>query len=650
VLLIELGQLREAELALGEVAPATPEQKKWKAYATARLLLLQDQPAPALRMFEDILERHEELPESLHVAATFGATDARLTLRGTEGADDVLEAFIWRNPSSPYLPSVFRRLDQIYAAEENASDAELQKWVQKGPMQRNSLALFYLARLQVRQHKWDKADLSLHRFLSVYPAHPLGVEASLMQAEVDTANGRFPEVVRALEEAMRRTQDAHLRATLELRTGLAHYQQGEFLLSATLFEDAARHSESLRAMATFNAALAWLHVPNFDRFREAYRSFAQQWPESALRGELLLEEGLVQARSQDPRAAESLKAFLRDYPASTRRAEARLALAELGLNSEGDPEAAAAQYLQVSDPVPASPEIAAKSDYLEIFLADSHQPPEDAKVIALALKFLRERPEAPEVQEVRMKLGQVYFRRGDYANAETQLINLTEASPEGPYTESALFLAGESAVKLINTGAVDRALGYFERVIKMDGSLKLYARQEQALVQERLEHEDQAIALYDIILAAEGVDPELWQAALCNKGNCLALLGRRELPAKDSLEKAVAVFTRLAGSPHVTAAWRNQALYKKAKALELLGRKEDSQATFYDVLNAPPTGEREYFWFYKAGFDAARVYEQQEKWKEAIGIYQKMAAARGPRTVEAQSRLRQVRLEHFIWD
>ena len=64
----------------------------------------------------------------------------------------------------------------------------------------------------------------------------------------------------------------------------------------------------------------------------------------------------------------------------------------------------------------------------------------------------------------------------------------------------------------------------------------------------------------------------------------------------------------------------------------------------------PLAAEREYFWFYKAGFDAARTFEQQENWKSAVGIYQKMAKAEGPRTAEAQGRMRQLRLEHFIWE
>ena len=144
-----------------------------------------------------------------------------------------------------------------------------------------------------------------------------------------------------------------------------------------------------------------------------------------------------------------------------------------------------------------------------------------------------------------MKLGQVYFRRGDYANAESQFAALADA-PAGPYTEAALFLAGESAMKLINPGSVDRAFNFFDRVVKLEGSLKLYARQEQAIMQSRLEHEDQAIELYGIILSTAGVDAELWQASLCGKGDCLLALGRRALPAKERLDEAIAVFDQLA--------------------------------------------------------------------------------------------------------
>jgi len=72
---------------------------------------------------------------------------------------------------------------------------------------------------------------------------------------------------------------------------------------------------------------------------------------------------------------------------------------------------------------------------------------------------------------------------------------------------------------------------------------------------------------------------------------------------------------------------------------------------FYDVLQAETAaGEPDYFWYYKAGFDAARMLEAQEQWKAEIGVYEKMAKSQGPRAEEAKKRAEQLRLEHFIWD
>ena len=54
-----------------------------------------------------------------------------------------------------------------------------------------------------------------------------------------------------------------------------------------------------------------------------------------------------------------------------------------------------------------------------------------------------------------MKLAQVYFRQSDFARAETEFGTLGHTKPESDYTETALFLAGQCALKL---SAVDRAL------------------------------------------------------------------------------------------------------------------------------------------------------------------------------------------------
>jgi hypothetical protein len=58
---------------------------------------------------------------------------------------------------------------------------------------------------------------------------------------------------------------------------------------------------------------------------------------------------------------------------------------------------------------------------------------------------------------------------------------------------------------------------------------------------------------------------------------------------------------------------------------------------------------RELFWFYKAGFNAARLLEDDSKWESAAAIYQRLAAAGGSRSEEAKARLNRLRLEHFLW-
>lgn len=652
VLLIERSRRKPARDVLFHVQPRTPEEAKWKSYAEAKVLLLDDQPAPALTILEGLLQEREHLPENLHVAAVFAATDARIALYGSDAADSVLETFIWRNPQSPWLETAFRRLDQVYMQQEDPGDIELRKWATKPQERRAALASFYLGKLQAHGSKWPKAILSLDGFLKAYPKHPLRAQAEILQANAYAATGDNAAAVRALEEAMRLSSDADTRSEIEFRLGLANFQQGEHLLSATLFESAARHSPAIRPVSTFNAALAWLRQGNFERFAEQQRAYATLRPESPLNAELLLEEGLQRARGNDPAALPALQKLVREQPRAERQAEARVAVAELAFLN-GRPEQnllTGAKLIRTSD-APAAPETVADADYLAIFQADAQQPRDDEKVIALAEKFLREHADASQASDVRMKLGQVYFRREDYANAETQFATLADAEPGSAYAEAALYLAGESAMKLISPEAVNRSLKFFDRVVELEGPFKLYARQQQAIVQSRLEHEDQAIVLYDAILSAQPPpDAELRHAALCGKGDNLAALGRRELPVKDKIEQAIAVYRTLADSPGVPAVWRNEALYQMGKSLELIGRSEESLGAFYDVLNRTTAEEREFFWFFKAGFDAARHFEQQEKWKSAAGIYQKMAKIDGPRTAEAQGRLRQIRLEHFLWE
>ncbi len=163
---VETGHLSKAETLLANLRVTTPEERKWKEYVEGRLLLLRDQAAPALTIFEEVLKNRENLPESLLVAATFGATDARIALYGSARKPTACSRrSSGATPPRHYLDQVFRRLDQVYGQEDDAPEAEYQRWASKSQVHRATLARFYLAKLQYRQRKIDRATESFEAFI-----------------------------------------------------------------------------------------------------------------------------------------------------------------------------------------------------------------------------------------------------------------------------------------------------------------------------------------------------------------------------------------------------------------------------------------------------------------------------------------------------
>ena len=645
-LLMEMGETKRAGAALAAVRKLPPGDEKWRRYLEARLLLSENQPAAALAIFEELRGDPSQASEALLFGAVLGSSAAHAALNGSDAADSVLQRFIRDDPDSRFLEAAFRQLDVIYAQQKHPSEAELKKWVQKPPPRRAALALYYLARAQVRARKLDRAAATLDQFAQNYPDNPLNAAVNLMRTDLFLQRGDLAGAVSALDAAMRHAGSDAQRAEIEMRTGLVQDRQDEALLAHDSFWRAAKWPGRLRMDATYDAALEALRMKNYERFFADFRALGSAFHDTPLLSDLELEEGLAQARAGDARATDTLDLFLRHYPKHPRQSEARLALADLAFFS-GD-SAGATRLLKVANETAPSPATAESAAYLAIFLADKKTPRADEQVIALGDRFLQEHPNSPHAPEVRMKLGQVHFRNNHFPNAETEFTLLAQENPGGAYAEPALFLAGRSAMKTLNPGSIDRALTLFDQVVKRGGPLKLYALQQQASIKHSLGNESETITIYDNILAAQAPpEPELRFASLCGKGDSLIILGRGD-PAQ--LEAAIAVFDQLAAQPDVTPEWRNQALYKKGKALEQLSRRSEAITAYYDVLDKSGNDGREFFWYYKAGFDAATLFTQQNQWKSAIGIYEKIGRLEGPRAAEARALAKKIRLERFIWD
>jgi TolA-binding protein len=668
-LYIESQQLEPARKLLAGANPATLAESRWKQYVEGRIYLAENQDAPALEDFQELLNDPRGLTAALHAGATIGLAEARVALNGMETADNVLEDFIWHYPESPYLEEMFRRLDALYAAEESPSDSELRHWAAQGPPRRAALAMYYEARSMQREDRQEKAMGKYTEFLQRFPGHPFAFEAWMQLGQLNLDAGRIPAAITAFDGAMRSSGSPLERARGEIAAGNADFAEGDFLHAAENFHNAASRSPDLWLEATYDSALAWLHLGNYNRFLEDYAALSHSFPETDKRQNLLLEEGLLQARSGDPRATATLETFVRDFPDNRRVAEAQLALAEL-VFAGGDMDSAS-HLLQAAYVSASSNESREQADYLAIFIADSSPNRQDAEVLRLGRKFLDEWPSSHLRPQVRMKLGELYFRAEDFANAQTQFETLAEESPSDPLTEKALILAGQSSVQGMSSNGIQHALDLFDRVANGSGPLRLYARQEEALVKAHLGRDKEAVIIFNDILRSNP-DTALRLAALCGKADCLvaaandASSAASPAPAtgaaspapspagsSETFAAAVALYDQIAADPEAAAPWRDQALYKKGRCLSKQGFTDQALLAFYEVLNghsSAPGQQPDFFWFEKAGYDADAMLEAKAQWPGAIAILEKVAQAGGPRSTEAKRRADQLRLEHFVWD
>jgi tetratricopeptide (TPR) repeat protein len=161
-----------------------------------------------------------------------------------------------------------------------------------------------------------------------------------------------------------------------------------------------------------------------------------------------------------------------------------------------------------------------------------------------------------------------------------------------------------------------------------------------------LKRPEEALGVLDRILESKP-DPELRYTVLIEKGDTLFSQGAQDT---ENYRAAIASWKQVSGDPSAPKMWSHQALAKMGAAFEKLGNYDAALDCYYGAFSQGQKGGPEYFWFYKAGFDAGRLLESQKLWKEAIAVYEKIGSVDGPRAEEARERVNRLRLENFIWE
>src|SRR5256714_6870896 len=532
-------QLRSIELLLGKrdnagarrildkARPAALGDKKEKRYLQGRLEAQLNHHERAIELYQTILRRPEGSSRAVLIATLCANAESHLQLQTPEIGDDALEDFIEHHPTDSELPAIFEKLDQLYAAENQASSQELNRWANDPAQPRRALAHWYFARSELRAGRREAARHAFAKLRDEHAKFPALAPGLFQFAELEMEDRRFDDAFAILNNALALASSSPWTERITLLMARAQFQARHFDKAAQTFEQVANNSPALRRDSLFNASLAWLQQNDKERFLADTKELVNSGTNDEARADLLLEQGLTEAAQGNNKAAETLENFVRQFPRHKRVAEAWVALAELafhGPTPRFDEARKNLERARTSGPSAAATE---RADYLTIWIEDALPDSDPAKVISAAENFLRKYPASPFVPDVRMKLAETYYRRQDFANAQTHFQILAQENPRGPFTERALFFAAKSATQSMAAQSLDRALVLLDQVVKKNGELKWAARNEQAAVERKLGKSQDAATLYDEVLQGNA-KPEEKREALCGKGDILYEAGQAD--------------------------------------------------------------------------------------------------------------------------
>ena len=620
---LDLYDAAAARAILDGITPSDKATTSRRNFLQARACAMAGNDAEAIRLFASL----SPTDAGMAVAAVVGQANSLVRAGQIPAAETLVEEFISKNANLPGLPEMFALLDKIYSQEESPESGELKRWSadsQASP--RRQLAFFYRAKFEERLGQHERADQLMRDAIDEGPDTDTGLLAAIELAKIRLKQGRGQDALGILTTLSRSPEADFLR-------GLALASLGRYADAVAAFLAASEYPP-LAEPALANAS--WCELLSGENNRTVFENFQQRFPASPKIGLYRLHEAYWGARQGDPSAAVTLEKLASGRDAAVTGPSA-LALAEWKFLNN-DRAGAGSDLRRIST---IAPDDSAKADVLTVFLADDGTDGDAA--IRAAEKFLASHAGSPSEPEVRMKLGELLYRRGNFADARVQLESLAGKFPGSPYEMPALFLAAESAARLQTATSANDAMILYEQVAASNGPLALRARLQQAILQNILGKPGEALVLFDKVLASSP-DPEIRAAALMEKAKTQLAMGKKESAA------ALDILRGLAGDESLSPAWRNQAHVRIGAAYEAMGDNDSAVAAYYDALKSGQGEPTEYFWYYKAGFSAARLLEEAKRWEQAIRVYEMVAEAKGPRSEEAIARINKIRLENFLWE
>ncbi len=627
------------------------------------LLLSRNRLDDAWTLFREVMKA----PEAARGGADFWLVSGKMAealsaAKRFGEAKDVLEGSLTAAPSAADRRQTRLRMAECLAAQgkTEAAAAALESFLRDFPgTAERSQAELRLADL-LRQSKDFAAAAAHYQAVGEDAAAPAALRhrAASCRAQSLREAGKLPEAAQAFRRA------SQLGQTPDEQAGDLS-DAAETALAAGKTADAAAWYQAvadgypalpLAEQARFNQGLALARDGRPAEAAAVFRGFLAAHPASALAPQARIELGRALNDAGDfSGAIRELTAFVADAPADPRAPQALLEAQEAAVGADDLPMAV--RFLSsLLEKYPAStqaPDALYQRTRLRFLQG------ENAAALADADLFLEKYGSSPLGADILMWTGDYCQNAGRREDGEKKYLAVAARYPVSPLAPAALLAAANSAFL---RGDTERAGALAAQLFRdYDKSMTPDIRATGELLRGDLlaGAGKYGEALARFAAAAEGADSATAFAAAGRQAEMQYSLADGK---PEEIAKAAALFSNLADNEKAPAAEREKARYRLAKAYEKLAQaagdkgKEHQKNAIQEYLNIVYQYDadvragkvRDWYYFARAGADAARLLVLNEQYLEAARLYERLAAAGIPESKEAAENARRIRAAHNL--
>jgi outer membrane protein assembly factor BamD (BamD/ComL family) len=665
-------ELNALERKSAPVVPkeVTSSQEASPLLLQAESLVQQDQQLEAQTILRGILASKGGGERAHHAAAVLLA-DSYWHQKNLSKATETLVQFLDNTLESETWSPAFDLLARCLEASEKGQlppDATL-RWISEGNAVQKELlaavpstntfqghAMLLLSRWLVSQGRpWEAVGM-LEAVIQRHEGHPQSDDAMRLALETYSSL-KIDARVGTLTEQWRKRFGSSGSSMVESVSAGTAFKRGDYQLAYELFQTAANLASTLaeRRPALYNAGASALRAGELALYQSMLAQLQVASAETTLPSQdssidLDLDSTLELAAKGRPEAEAELKRITQKQPPHPRAIEAWLALAELAILRVPADFRLADQAFKMAESWPGITE-AQRQRAITTRLWQLDRQGQLKALTEVGAQFLAKWPMANQAAEVRMKVADAFFRLENFAAARTEFELVAKNHPHSPYTDTALYFAGMSAVSMMSDEGRATAITLWQEVAAKKGPLSIAARQQQALAKRRSGQEVEALKMLDALLKEPSLSRELQRSLTCEKAEILMLLGKEEVL---QLNTAIQVLQEALHHDDLPYQWRARLGYTLAVALNSAGRDLEALESCYDVVKSTgytgPADPAEFRWFYRAGFFGIELIEAEKQWEAAARLAETLAQSKGDRAAEAKERATKIRLEHFLWD